>query len=220
MGEYRLEKRGSSYYIFGIMGKPIKIPSQMYPVSVSVSYFNAKNTKPFPPDTVTEQIKSIYNAIAPGIGACYSNIEQLVNALAAANIQAVPYVGWVFLEPAKPVYHCFAVINGCHILDFAADFSCFDLERYTGLNPAEARAQFASDWTKRQELPNSEYTVFGQAPERNLYFASPCSPAKGAAAYAKLMQAFPKHPCAIKRDAQGLTATQRVIIERQGQLYG
>lgn len=213
---YSNNKKGSSYYISGMTPKPIKIPSQMYPLRGNVIVLNDTNTEPFPDGPQTDKIKEIYNSITPGVGTCYTNTEKLINALTVADIQATPFVGWIFLNGALPVHHCFAAI-GNHLLDFNPNLELLYQETYAKLPVERLRDEITNRLLKLRELPNSEYTSFGRASAHTLYFASPCKPQDGLNVYKKLMRAFPKHPC-YRNIIDGTNETQKLMLQKQGLL--
>lgn len=212
----KITQKGSCYYISGPAPKPIKIPSQMYPVHNKVCVFSNANTEPFPDCPQTDKIKEIYDSITPGVGTCYTNTEKLIDSLAAEGIQAIPYVGWVFVGGDLPVHHCFAVI-GNHLLDFNPNFQLMESELPKDLSIEQARDAFTDQWLELRKLPNSETTIFGRSAPYALYFASPCKPQDGLSIYMKLMRSFPKHPC-YRNIVDGTNKTQKMLLQKQGLL--
>ena len=213
----RIEQKGSSALIYDISEKPIKIPSQMYPLSGSLNFIVHDNTEPFPDDPLTERIRSIYDSIDPGIGTCYTNAKMLTTALAEKGIASVTYVGWVIIGGALPVHHCFTGI-GKHILDFNVDPSYFYAEEYKDIGLEEAREKLTDKLASLKDVPNSQKSTFGQVSPYSIYIASPCRPEEGLKLYQKLMRAYPKHPCYRNIDDKGMSKTQEMLLKKKGLL--
>ena len=219
MAEVQYQADSSKIIITGIDEKPIKIPSQLYPLAGTIHYINYENTENFSEnDPLTVKIKEVYDSIQPGIGTCYSNTEKLIDALQAKGIKATPFVGWLFAGATLPVHHCFAIIEN-HILDFNPNFDSFYTDEYANIGIDAARDKLTSEMLKRRELPNSETTCFGKASKHMLYIASPCKPQAGLKMYQKLMKAFPKHPCYRNINQYGLSDTQKMMFEKQGHKF-
>lgn len=214
MSEVTLEQKGSSVVIKGITEKPIKIPSQMYPLTGDLCFLTHENTENFPDNPTTEKIKEIYNSITPGVGTCYTNIETLITALEKEGIEVQPMVGWVFIGGELPVHHCFATIEN-HILDFNPNFDFLYTEEYANLGQEALRDKLTDAMIELRKKPNSEGTFFGKISPNALYIASPCKPQLGLKTYQKLMKAFPKHPC-YRNIFNGTNETQRMFYKKQG----
>ncbi len=214
--EVTLEYKGSSVIIKGITEKPIKVPSQMYPLTGELCYISHQNTEPFEDTPTTEKIRAIYDSITPGVGTCYSNIDALVAKLKCEGIEAHSMVGWVFIGNALPVHHCFALIDN-HILDFSPNFDFLRTEEYANLGVDILRDKLTDTMIELRKKPNSETTTFGKVSPYSLYLASPCKPDAGLKVYQKLMKAFPKHPC-YRNIFEGTNETQRMFFKKQGMI--
>lgn len=211
-----MELKGSSVLLHGIDTKPIKIPSQMYPLTGQLHFIHHDNTEPFEENPQTDKIREIYNSIQPGVGTCYTNTEKLIDALKQEGIDAQSFVGWVIIGGGMPVHHCFTII-GNHILDFSPNFDSLYREDYANLPMDELRDKLTDELIELRKKPNSETTTFGQASKTAVYFASPCKPQVGLNTYNKLMKAFPKHPC-YRNIFNGTNETQRMFFQKQGLL--
>lgn len=210
--------KGSSCIISGIMDKPIKFPSQMFPVAGHLEIIHHNNTEPFEEGAETEKLRKVYDSVSPGIGTCYHNIRVLLDACEKEQIKIVPYVGWVIIGGGRPVHHCFATI-GNHVLDLAVrpdEFIPKGNEQV--LNLEDGRELVANDFVSRiQYMKNSEKSTFGQVSSYEIYLASPCSPEMGLKTFQKLMQAYPKHPCYTNVEkSNGMNLTQKKIYEKMG----
>lgn len=213
--EVTIEKVGSSIIINGITEKPIKIPSQMYPLTGELCYIDEENTEDFPDNPTTDKIKEIYDSIQPGVGTCYQNIEKLIVALAEGGIKAHPMVGWLFIGNSIPVHHCFALIDN-HVLDFSPKPDIFFTEEFSDLGIDATRNKMADTMIELMKKPNSETTTFGKVSQFSHYFASPCKPMAGLKVYQKLIKTFPKHPCYKNINSSGLNKTQELYYKKAG----
>lgn len=210
----KIEFKGTSIVFNGIDTKPIKIPSQMYPLNGNINFITKDNSAPFPDSPLTDKIKEIYNSITPGVGTCYTNTEKLVAALNEVGIEAHSMVGWVFIGGDLPVHHCFAAIDN-HVLDFSPNLDLLYSETDNNLTIEEARDKLTNRMIELRAMPNSETTTFGQVNKHTLYVASPCKPSEGLKIYQKLMKAYPKHPC-YTNIVDGTNETQRMFYKKQG----
>lgn len=210
-----VETKGSSVIVRGIGDKPIKIPSQMYPLTGTLNILSHTNTAPFEDTPQTDKIRAVFDSITPDVGRCYTNTEKLLDALAREGIEAKSFVGWLFPEGDMPVHHCFTVIDN-HILDFNPNLNLLHpkMEAYATLSMEAARDKFTDVFLEMREMPNSEAAIFGQIDMHSIYFASPCKPSDGLKIYNKLMKAYPKHPCYTNL-TNGTNATQKMILKKQ-----
>ena len=209
-----VEKSGLSYVIKGLTEKPLKIPSQMFPLKGQPLVFNYNNTENFPNNFETEAICKVYDSIKANIGTCYSNIENLLSALEKEGIYATSYVGWVFLGGSRLVHHCFAAIDN-HIMDFSPLFEQSFIEKYANSDISTIQNEVVNKLLSMKSKPNSEKTIFGKAPPYALYIAAQCKPMQGLHEFQKLMKAFPKHPSYTNLASNsGLTKTQELFYKR------
>lgn len=227
--EIKIEEKGLSIVISGIDKRPIKIPSAMYPLNDTRYMLTIHNTLPFPDTERTAIIKKVFNSIDDRIGTCYSNTENLIDALEKEGIQGYPFVGWLFIGGAFPVHHCFTVIKNedpeidkVHILDFAFNFELLDLDgKYKELDGEEnlqkTREEMVNDLIEIRKRPHSEACVFGQAFSRQVYIVCPCKPSVGLNTYRKLIKTYPKHPC-YRNIENGTNETQRLYLQKTGGL--
>ena len=213
MSNVSIEEKGTSVYIKGIAEKPIKIPSQMYPILGHPLFLTHENTEDFPNTERTDQIRNIFNSIEPQVGRCYSNTEGLISALADKGFQAQSFVGWMFIGEQLPIHHCFAVLDD-HVLDLAYRADLFYRDELVGKDKDETRKLFVDELMRIREQPNSSTGTFGKVSTGVLIIASPCKPAVGRKIYQDLIQAFPKHPCQKNVDSTGRNQTQRQFYER------
>lgn len=213
----RIEQKGSSALIHDISEKPIKIPSQMYPLNGPLNFITHDNTEPFPDEVLTDLIREVYDNIEPGIGTCYTNAKALTAALSEKGITSITYVGWVFIGGALPVHHCFTGV-GKHILDFNIDPSYFYAEEYKDIGLENAREKLTDRLVSLKGIPNSQKSTFGQVSPYSLYIASPCKPDDGLKLYQKLIKAYPKHPCYRNINEKGMSKTQEMLLRKNGLL--
>lgn len=215
---YRIEKKGSNYLIHREEDeKPIKIPSQLFPLTGPAHLICSQNTAPFEDSAQAERIREIFDSISPRVGYCYDNTRRLVDALHAAGIAATSFVGWELVGGSLPVHHCFAMVDD-HILDYNIRPEEWLSEEYLSAEIGNVRAKMANDIARlmREKRP-SEVMGFGQASSYCAYIATPCSPATGLAKYRALMKAFPKHPSYQNIRPSGINHTQELIYKELGE---
>lgn len=211
-----LEQKGLSLLIHDIAPNPIKIPSQLYPLTGEMDIIHHGDTAAFPDGSLKEQIKSIYNNIQPNIGTCYTNTQTLIEALQAVGIQAQSYVGWVISGGALPVHHCFASIEN-HVLDLTIRPAIIyeSMGQFGDITIEELREKIANRMIEMESIPNSEKTTFGQVDEYTIYIASKCKPHVGFNVYQKLMRAHPNHPSYQNLHGGKISETQRLYYEKK-----
>lgn len=199
------------FIIEEITEKPIVIPSQLYPLNGTLEIFYSENTE----DCADQQLREIFDGVRAAMGFCYTNIENLVEALEAAAIQSeryTAYVGWMFIGDTLPVHHTFMVVDNKYMLDFSTDKLFEDGQRYSGLTQEEVKEQIAKEYLERRRLKNSERATFGKVGSLYLYLGSRCRPQDGKRIYQKLVKAYPKHPCIRNVTPTGATDTQNRIF--------
>ena len=210
-----IQQKGNSILITEVDEKPIKIPSQMYPLTGQLCVVRHGNTEPFPDGEETERIREVFDSITPGLGTCYTNTRNLIDALAEIGVKATPYVGWVFIGgDSLPVHHCFASI-GNHVLDLTVRPELFIPQGETNFEDIEqAREAIAQRFVSLEETPNSQKATFGQLSQYSMCFVSQCKPEEGLKQYQKLIKAYPKHPCYRNITEKRMSRTQEVIFEK------
>ncbi len=201
--------------------KPIKIPSQMYPLTGTMEVFSYDNTLPFPLGAETNTIRQVFDATEVDVGYCYQNTQRILDALAAAGVKnAVPYAGWLFVGDAVPTHHSFVVVDGKHIIDPLIRFDRMNLEAYANEDgtktPDSIRGAFTDEVIEMMKRPHSEVMTFGQTSPLNYYVAAKCKPSEAVARFRKLMTAFPKHPSYQNIRPDGTNKTQTLFYEKQG----
>ena len=215
----RIEQKGTSIYISELMTSPdkIKIPSQMFPLVGQGSYLlHNENTSPLPTNAETDAIREVFDEMHPRLGSCYSNTDALIGALRKRGIDAKSMVGWLFIGDNFPIHHCFAVIEKYHaVLDFSVRASFFHELNQNSTDMQTLRKEFSRKYINAlQSKMNSEIGTFGQMDSGCIMLAAVCSPRAGAATFAKLRKAFPKHPALVQTDASGATMTQQIVLEQ------
>lgn len=199
-------------HINGLGERDIVIPSQLYPLTGSMTIFTANNTTPCD----DEQLRQIFDSIPSRIGRCYENIRLLEDKLKATEQfknRFTTYVGWMFIGENMPVHHAYMVVDNKYMLDFSPLSDLESLEAPVVMSKDGIRELVADQVIKSLDKPNSEKAVFGQVQFDSLYVGSVCSPEKGIRVYKKLMRAFPKHPC-FRTTSTGMTEVQNRILRR------
>lgn len=208
----KIEEKGNSLYFYGIFEKPIKIPSQMYPLTGQYRFMYHDNTEPFDETEETGRIRETFDSVKAGIGTCYSNTETLIEALEEKGIKAEPHVGWLIIGDEPPIHHCFTVIDN-HILDFAPHVTQFYKSEFIGATKEESRELLTDYMVSLKDMPNSKKGTFGQLDTGTIIVAAPCKPNDGRKVYQKLIKAFPKHPCTRGLN-NGRSKTQQILYDK------
>ena len=214
----RVLEKDKTYLVSEIdrYNKPIKIPSQMYPLAGTPYLFTAGNSVPFVPGEESEKIKSVFDSVDARVGACYSNTEELIEKLRIAGFHAQPMVGWLFLNGMLPVHHCFAVL-GNHVLDLVIRPELLLGSHDGNSQTADRRIAIANKVKEAASRPNSEKCTFGQAGSYALYIAAISKPSAGRKERDKLMRAYPKHPCF--EDGRSMNEIQGRVLQKMGSTY-
>lgn len=211
---FALELNNSNFYISGIFGKPIKIPSAMYPLSGTPTLLSFETTAPFPESEETQKIKTIFDSIEQKVGQCYTNAEILQATLQAEGIPSKTFVGWQFIGQTRPVHHAIVVIEN-HVLDFNIRTELLRKTLTEQTLPIDVlRQKVVERLIELKKQPNSEVATFGQVEPSTFIICSECKPKQGLQIYNKLVKAYPKHPALNDVDAHGLSKTQKIYFEK------
>lgn len=183
----------------GIRGKMVNIPSTMYPLSGDVEVFSEYNT-----DSIDNaEIEKIFNSISYQVGRCYSNANNLYNALVENQVEGgTCYEGWLLIGHNElPIHHAFVVIKQDgknYLLDYAADMKSDETDRlqakYGKLPDNELRKVMLKIMKEKEKLPHSKRATFGKVDRMYLYVATKCNPDNARINFQKLMQMYPAHP--------------------------
>lgn len=200
----------------GAFMKSIIVPTVMYPLNGKCEVFTYRNTK----RVEDEAILSCFDSVQYKIGRCYSNAERLVEALKNAGIDAVPYVGWLFVANGEtPIHHCWVVVNGNSILDLGDDYTVMlsgeNAKHFENVQSIEEKRELIACFQlAARNVKNRQRCYPVGTPTPFLYYVgSPCGPDEGRGIYRRLLQAFPGHECERNCDANGLNATQKVFAQ-------
>ncbi|BAL01871.1 hypothetical protein OBV_p-00160 (plasmid) [Oscillibacter valericigenes Sjm18-20] len=200
----------------GDFKKSIVIPTAYYPVDGHYEVFTEQNTK----QIKSADILKVIDSVPYKIGFCYENTRRIVEAVSKIGKQAVPYVGWLFTNDNQfPVHHCWAVLDGCSVIDLADDFSAMlsgsNGENFKKVRGDDLRELIADFTVAARKKPNSVrcYPI-GTPTSFLLYVGSPCTPEKGRTIYNDLIKTYPDHECQRNCGSSGLNATQRILARR------
>lgn len=212
----KVEMKNGSVLLYNGEEKPIKIPSQLYPLPGTLAFITHKNTEPFPDESRTEKIRKVFDGIEAQVGACYTNTEHLIEALEKEGIAAEAYVGWVLHGDSKPFHHCFAAIDRRYILDFSFPADLFHSDEYKDMDLQLAREKLTDKIIELESLPNSQKFTFGQISQYCVYIASRCKPQAGAALFHKLLRSHPNQPSYTDLNESGMSKTQEMLFQKRG----
>lgn len=193
----------------------INIPSVMWPLNGAYELFHYNNCELITDENVCE----IVDALPYQIGHCYTNTENVVNALSAAGYSVKSYCGWLFIGPGThPIHHCWAVLDGKHVIDLADDNTLLmaNQEQFERAVSEEERAALHVEFTKWSlAYKHSERCMpFGMPSPRFLYIGCECDRVTGINIYNRLCREYPNHPCNEKvRYANGMTGLQARLAQ-------
>ena len=168
-------------YVTGILDKPIKIPSAMYPLSGNGIFLTSQNTTAFKNSPETEAVRKIFDSIQAKMGYCYTNSDHLQRALNSAGIQSKSLVGWLFVLGTPPIHHCMTLIDD-HILDFSIRPELL-LSRFPAASQDAIRRETAKNVIALSQMPHSEVDTFGALSASSFFVGSYCAPEKGQEIY-------------------------------------
>lgn len=189
----------------------VNVPSVMWPLNAPYEVFNCYNCT-----QISEQeVAVIVNALPYETGCCYSNTERVVKALQQHGYDVKQYCGWLFIGPNfHPIHHSWAVLNGCHVIDLADDYTLLDhnYSQYKSLT-GDALRHLMVDFAKwARQFPHSMRCYpFGVPATRLLYIGCPCSKLEGIRIYNNLCDVYPNHPCCSRTRPSGMTRLQEMM---------
>lgn len=203
----------------GIRGKTVNIPSSMYPLSGEMEIFSQYNTE----NLDDLRIEEIFNSVHYQIGKCYTNAENLYNALSENQVDGVEcYEGWLLIgQNELPIHHAFVVIKKDgknYVLDYAADMKADEADRlqaeYGKLPDDELRKVMLKTMKEKEKLPYSKKATFGKVDRMYLYVACECSPDRARENFQKLMKMYPDHPSYVGVDKRtGASKMQEMQLD-------
>ena len=150
--------------------KTIKLPSQMFPINGIPKMFVCGNTE----DCDDFDVIGVFDSITADVGRCYSNAEIFLSKAAERGIaksRIMSYVGWLFIGNSMPVHHCFVLVDGKHLLDFATDLKSEDYMGLANKNTDEVRSFIVERHFANKQKPNS--VVYGRGMVDTLYCILP-----------------------------------------------
>lgn len=200
----------------GTFIKAINVPTVNWPLNGPYQVFSFRNTKPCTDDGVHK----VFDQQTYNIGQCYSNTAKLVADLRAQGYDAKSYVGWLFTgADQRPVHHCWAVLNGVHVLDLCDDTCVMLYARGKELRQANEREKtrkiMADFIAETKSWPNSHRCAPVGVPYPDwLYIGSECLPEEGAKIYQAFARKHPEYERHTNTDSTGRTEFQRLLDAR------
>lgn len=201
----------------GSFKRSVIIPTDYYPLnSEKYKVFHYKNTE----QICDEKMINVIDRVDYKIGCCYQNTKEIVRQLKSEGFDVRPYVGWLFVgESQFPVHHCWAVVNGIHVVDLADDFTMMlkgdNAENFKELNIQQTRVAMASFVAEARKQKNSIRCYPMGTPTPFLYYiGAECSPDDGKRIYQGLIKTHPEHECQRNCDSSGLNPTQKTLKEQ------
>lgn len=190
------------------------IPSDYFPLNETPIIFTPYNTYKLK----NNKIKNTFNSLNYYLGYCYSNSENLYNALKKIGIQDRDikcYVGWLFCGNVLPIHHCWVVYKNKYLLDLSPMLNLEKMyKKCVNMKEDEVRTYFTKEFMFLNKSINSQKGVFGNVKQNYLYIGSECMPRDGKAIYNNLISAYPNHLICNNVDTNGLTDMQRRIYKK------
>ncbi len=194
----------------------VVVNTNLYPLTGSPELFTCENTEVLN----SAELRRAMDRVQYKIGACYSNVAELIKEARREGLEITPYCGWLFVNAYDyPIHHCWA-IYGNSVLDLSDDFTVMlsgdngkVFEAVQG-QPEETRKLVVSFAKAAQSWPNTaRCAAVGTPTPFLLYVGAPCEPEEGKAIYKHLIDKYPRHECQRNLEADGFNATQRCMKE-------
>lgn len=184
-------------------------PTVKYPLPPGpIKIFSAENTE----EVTDQKFLDLVDRVPFSLGKCFSVSKHLSILAKHSGFSIETYVGWYFLDAGEPVFHCFTVLDGKHVVDLSDDSVLIDsIMRSDPYN----RSKFIETKKWALSLKNSvRCKPLGKVFQNQFYISCPCHPDIGKRILNELLSRFPDHPAFSKVDSDGMTKTQRSIIDK------
>lgn len=146
------------------LGKIIKysIPSNELPVKDKSKFliFTTSTT-----ELITDKnIISIIDNMSPKIGHCYSNTDEIVNALKEKGYNCKFFAGWMIVD-GIPIYHAWCVYGAKeqHVIDFSLNEKEMEISSTIDRSVENYRDKYTDEIEKIRNLPLSQRATIGKA---------------------------------------------------------
>lgn len=192
------------------------IPSEYFPLDDEArrKAFCFDNTSSFRNKAIYE----VFNASGYEIGRCYSNAYKLYKNLINKGVSKhhlKMYVGWLILFGNVPIHHSWLVYKNKHILDLTPILSEHEYVKFMGKykNITDTRKAVALMYKQILSNPYAKAGVFGKVKDCCMYIGNECDSLKGIEMYNQLIKKYPTHIIHDNVYRNGLTETQKLVIE-------
>lgn len=184
-------------------------PTVKYPLPPGpIKIFSAENTE----EVTDQKFLDLVDRVPFSLGKCFSVSKHLSILAKHSSFSIETYVGWYFLDAAEPVFHCFTVLDGKHVVDLSDDSALiYPIMRSDPYNSSK----FIETKKWALSLKNSvRCKPLGKVFQNQFYIGCLCHPDIGVKMRDELLSRFPDHPAFSKVDSDGMTKTQRSIIDK------
>lgn len=178
--------------------KSVIMPTDMYPLANNdIHVFSDENLE----EITDKEVLDVIDQVPYKIGHCYTNSQNIVDALAKVGVEACIYCGWAFVSLSElPFFHCWVMLDDTHLIDLANDYIrklnyVYDVYGDESKHFTRDRWRYAFvEATKfLSSLPNSERCCIGMA-DNKIYVGCPVKNANEARRlYNYLIGKFPNH---------------------------
>lgn len=201
----------------GSFWRSVIVPTEKYPLTGDYKVFHCENM-----EVVTDtRVFEIFDRHKFKAGHCYSNIKVLSDDLRKEGYNNVEtYAGWLFVGSTQlPVHHCWAVLDGKHVLDPADFFTVMmagsNIDNFRDTHTYHDGVNVMADFMQaaKKELNHIVCSPVGIPSECLLYIGSKCEPEQARRVYRELMRKFPDHECD-RTNARGMNLTQKIMMQK------
>ena len=199
-------------------------PSEYFPLhSNDFSVFNCENCV----EVKNEKILKVFDAVKWELGRCYTNAENLYNALIKNGIDAKMYSGWFLIGTTTAPTHHSWVVCGNSVLDLSSDLA--ELNKFVEnkiqrsidtVTYEEANEYISEFYSVSKKWRNSERCKpVGIPNERVMYIGCPCDKDTALRERAELSAKFPDHISVPIAQAGKYSNVQEQIINKEKNLW-
>lgn len=196
--------------------KSVVIPTSYYPLNGQYEVFTQENTEVLE----DEKVLALIDSVEYQIGHCYQNSRLIADTLVFNGYEAETYVGWLFVDDAIPIHHCWVKFKDSIIDlsdDFAVLFSKENAMHFQGVKSKEEYAEVLASFhqfVRERHIPNSvRCCPIGNPHSSLVYIGSVCEPEEGRKIYNQLITQYPDHECHKNVGEDGMNATQRQLFQ-------
>lgn len=193
------------------------IPTSYYPLNGQYEIFTQENTEVLE----DEKVLALIDSVEYQIGHCYQNSRLIADTLVFNGYEVETYVGWLFVDDAIPIHHCWVKFKDS-IIDLSDDFAVlFNKENAMHFQDVKNKEEYVEvlasfqQFVKEYQIPNSVRCCPIGKPHSSLtYIGSACEPEEGRKIYNQLIAKYPDHECHKNVGKDGMNTMQRQLFQK------